>query len=85
MRKKKNFRKKKRFPKEQLEGLQVKVFHNDVEKALRVLKKKIKKSNLMLDIRKKEYYQKPSDVKRHKKQMAVLRNKYNVQKNENNY
>ena len=53
MRKKKNFRKKKRFPKEQLEGLQVKVFHNDVEKALRVLKKKIKKSNLMLDIEKK--------------------------------
>ena len=39
MRKRKNFRKKPR--EKQLEGLQVDVYNNNVEKALRILKKKV--------------------------------------------
>ena len=85
MRKKKNFRKKKRFPKEQLEGLQVRVFNNNVEGALKVLKKKIKQSNLFVELREKQYYRKPSEIKREKKNLAILRNKYKNKKTEKNY
>ena len=82
MKKRKNFRKK--YPKERLEGLQVKVYNNNVDGALRILKKKVKNSNLMLDLKKKTYYEKPSTLKRQKKNLAILRNKYAVQKEKNN-
>ena len=42
MRRKKNFRKK---PKDTAQGLSVTVFNNNVEGALKVLKKKVKNSN----------------------------------------
>tara|TARA_B100000287_G_scaffold277150_1_gene261137 strand:- start:1101 stop:1349 length:249 start_codon:yes stop_codon:yes gene_type:complete len=73
MKKRKHFRKK---PKDNARGLSVTVFNNNVEGALKVLKKKVKESNLFLDLRKKEFYEKPSAIRRHKKQMAKLRNKY---------
>ena len=82
MKKKKNFRRK---PKKELQGLQVEVYDGQVEKALRILKKKVKESNLFLDLRKKAYYEKPSKLRREKKNLAILRNKYNLQKEEKNY
>ena len=81
MRKRKNFRKK--YPKERLEGLQVKVYNNNVDGALRILKKKVKNSNLMLDLKKKTYYEKPSTLKRQKKNLAILRNKWAIEKENN--
>ena len=77
MRKRRNFRKK---PKDKAVGLSVTVFNNNIEGALKVLKKKVKESNLFLDLRKKEYYVKPSTIKREKKNLAKLRNKYKNQK-----
>ena len=47
---------------------------------LNILKKKIKASNLFVDLREKEYYTKPSEIKRHKRNLAKLRNKYAVEK-----
>ena len=84
MRKRRNFRKK---PKDTTQGLSVTVFNNNVEGALKVLKKKIKASNLFQDLREKEYYTKPSEIKRHKRNLAKLRNKYNIEKEKakNNY
>ena len=82
MRKRKNFRKR---PKDDSVGLQVKVFNNNVEGALKILKRKVKNSNLFQDLRKKEYYTKPSEIKRHKRNLAKLRNKYAIEKeNQNN-
>ena len=80
--KKKNFR---RRPKKELQGLQIEVYDGQVEKALRIFKKKVKESNIMLDLRKKSYYEKPSKVRREKKNLAKLRNKYNLQKEQKNY
>ena len=77
MKKRRNFRKK---PKDNSIGLSVKVYNNNVDGALRVLKKKIKASNLFIDLREKEYYTKPSEIKRHKRNLAKLRNKYAIQK-----
>ena len=85
MKYRKNFRKKKKYPKEELQGLQVRVFNNNVDGALRILKKKVKESNLFLDLRKKEYYVKPSEEKRHKRNLAKLRNKYKNEKEQKNY
>ena len=82
MRKKKNFR---RRPKKELQGLQIEVYDGQVEKALRIFKKKVKESNIMLDLRKKSYYEKPSKLRREKKNLAKLRNKYNLQKEQKNY
>ena len=81
MKKRKNFRRK---PKKQLQGLQVEVYDGQVEKAIRILKKKVKDSNLFIDLRKKEYYEKPSKIRREKKNLAKLRNKYNIQKEKEN-
>jgi ribosomal protein S21 len=61
-------------------GLYVKVYNNNVEKALKTFKRKVKNSNLMVDLKEKTYYKKPSQVKRHKKNLAKLRNKYKEQK-----
>ena len=77
MRKRRNFRKK---PKDNSIGLSVTVYNNNVDGALRVLKKKIKQSNLFQDLREKEQYTKPSEKKRHKRNLAKLRNKYAVEK-----
>ena len=82
MKKRKNFRRK---PKKQLQGLQVEVYNNEVEKAMRTLKRKVKDSNLFIDLRKNEYYEKPSRVRREKRNLAKLRNQYQVQKEKENY
>jgi len=82
MKKRKNFRRK---PKKDLQGLQVDVYDGQVEKAMRILKRKVKDSNLFIDLRKKEYYEKPSKLRREKKNLAILRNNYKVQKDKENY
>ena len=82
MRYKKNFRKKR--PKDNAVGLSVTVFNNNVDGALKVLKRKVKDSNLFVDLREKEYYTKPSEKKRHKRNLAKLRNHYAVQKEKEN-
>ena len=80
--KRKNIRKR---PKDDSKGLSVKVWNNNVEGALKVLKRKVKDSNLMLDLKKKAYYEKPSKKRREKKNMAILRNKYAIEKEKNNH
>ena len=82
MRRRKNFRKK---PKDDSKGLSVTVFNNNVDGALRILKKKVKNANLFQDLKKKEYYEKPSKIKREKKNLARLRNKYAVEKEKKNH
>tara|TARA_Y100001937_G_C7110480_1_gene327279 strand:- start:308 stop:559 length:252 start_codon:yes stop_codon:yes gene_type:complete len=83
MKKRRSFRKKK-F-KDDSQGLSVKVFNNNVEGALKILKKKVKNSNIMQDLREKQYYIKPSEKMRQKKNLQKLRYKYKNQKEQKNY
>ena len=84
MRKRNNFRKRK--PREnRLNGLQVKFYNNNIEGALKQFKKKVKESNLMLELKKKSYYEKPSKLRREKKNLAILRSRYNNIKEEKSY
>ena len=68
-----------------LEGLSVKVYNNNVEKALRKLKKMVKESKMLVELKEKQYYIKPSEKKRQKKNLQKLRYKYKNQKEQNNY
>ncbi len=80
MKYKKKFHKKRRPKQKQLEGLQVNVYNNNVEGALKVLKKKIKASNLFLDLKKKSFYKKKSERLREKRNLSKLRQKYQTLK-----
>ena len=77
MRKRRNFRKR---PKDNAVGLAVTVFNNNVDEALRRLKKKVKNSNMLQELRKKEYFIKPSIIKREKRNLSKLRAKYEIEK-----
>ena len=79
---KKNFRGKR--PKDNAVGLAVTVHNNNVEGALKILKRKVKNSDLIQDLRKREHFIKPSIIKREKHNLAKLRNHYAVQKEKNN-
>ena len=46
-----------------------------IDKALSILKKKVKESKLMVELREREFYKKPSDIRKEKKAKARLRNK----------
>ena len=66
-------------------GLVVKVYNNNVEIALKKLKRKVKDSNLFLELKEKSYFEKPSKIKREKKNLAILRQRYqSIKENENN-
>ena len=61
-------------------GISVKVYNNNIEKALKKFKKMVKDSNLMIELRDRKYYEKKSSEKRRKNGLANLRNKYRTQK-----
>jgi|TARA_B100000678_G_C18082789_1_gene451467 small subunit ribosomal protein S21 len=65
--------------------IEVNVKNNNIDKALRILKRKIKEDRLFVTLREREFYRKPSDIKREKKAKARLRNKYKVEKENNSY
>ena len=58
------------------------VRNNNVEKALRVLKRKIKKNGLMQELKDRQYYQKPSEKKRLAKKRGIARAKKEMKKRE---
>jgi|TARA_B110000444_G_scaffold249354_1_gene274354 small subunit ribosomal protein S21 len=47
-------------------SITVEVRGGNLEKAMRVLKKKVQKSGLIKEVRDRKYYQKPSEIKREK-------------------
>ena len=71
---------KKKRRNKQLNGLRVEVKNNNVEFALKKFKRMVKDSGLMLDLKNKAYYEKPSKKRREKKNLAKLRNKYQQRK-----
>ena len=71
--------------KREQKGLRVDVRNNNVEWALKKMKRMVKDSGMILELKKKSYYKKKSAEKREKKNMAKLRNKYNNEKEKNSY
>ena len=66
-------------------GLYVEVRNNNIEGALKKFKRMVKDSGLMLELKKRAYYEKPSIKQREKRNLAKLRNKYNQEKVKKDY
>ncbi len=56
-----------------MKAIQVKVFDNDLEKAMRILKKKIQNDGLFKRLKLKKSYEKPSEYRRRKQREALRR------------
>ena len=70
--------------KKPMQGLRIDVYNNNVEGALKKFKRKVKDSEMMLELKKRSFYKKPSELKREKRNLAKLRQKYKTIK-ENNF
>ena len=55
--------------------IEVTVRNGNVEKAMRVLKKKLLKDGMMRELKERQYYQKPSHEKREAKKQSIRRHK----------
>ena len=55
-------------------SIKVVVKNNNIEKALSIFKRKVKDSNLMFELREREFYKKPSAIKKEIKNKAKARN-----------
>ena len=60
--------------------LYVKVKHGQIEKALKIFKNRVKESGLLLELKEKAFYTKPSVKRRTERNLAKLRYKSNMPK-----
>ena len=67
----KMFEKKKRKRKKQSDVLFVDVTNKSVERAISEFKRKVKNSNLLKDLRDREFYEKPSVARRRRKKLRL--------------
>ena len=56
-------------------GITIEVRNNNIEKAIRVLKKKLTIDGQMKELKRRQYYQKPDAIKREKKKENIRRYK----------
>ena len=71
--------------KEKSRGLYVEVRNNNIEGALKKFKRKVKESGLMVELRDRQYYEKPSEKRRREKNLSKSRQKYKVIKEKKHY
>ena len=60
--------------------IEVQVRGGNLEKAMRVLKKKVMKEGIVKELRARQYYQKPSEIKREKKKEGIKNYKKKMKK-----
>ena len=71
--------------KREQKGLRIDVRHNNVEWALKKMKRMIKDSGVILELKKRSYFEKPSAVKREKKSAQAARYRYQAKKDKFSY
>ena len=64
-----------------MKEIQVKVYDNDLEKAMRILKKKIQNDGLFKRLKLKKAYEKPSEFRRRKQREALRRGRITAARN----
>jgi small subunit ribosomal protein S21 len=64
-----------------LRNIEVRVLDNDLEKAIRILKKKIQNDGLFKRLKLKKNYEKPSEYRRRKQREALRRQRISAAKN----
>jgi len=68
-----------------LKYIEVKVFENDLEKAMRILKKKIQNDGLFKRLKLKKSYEKPSERERRKQREALRRQRIAASRGRHGY
>ncbi len=68
-----------------LKNIEVRVIDNDLEKAMRILKKKIQNDGLFKRLKLKKSYEKPSEYRRRKQREAARRLRIAAQKRRYRY
>ena len=63
-----------------MRNIQVRVIDNDLEKAMRILKKKIQNDGLFKRLKLKKSYEKPSEHRRRKQREALRRQRIAIAK-----
>ena len=66
-------------------GLRVEVRNNNIELALKKMKRMVKDSGMMLELKKRSYYKKSSAEKREKKSAQAARYRYQDKKEKSFY
>lgn len=61
--------------KDEAKGLQVVVYNNDINKALRKFKKKVAEDGILQDLRKREFFESKGTKRRKEKEAAIRRYK----------
>ena len=61
-------------------SITVEVRGGNLEKAMRVLKKKVQKAGIVKEIKRRQYYMKPSEIKREKKKEGIKNYKKKIAK-----
>jgi small subunit ribosomal protein S21 len=61
--------------------LEIKVYHGNIEKAIKILKKKVQNDGLFKKLKEKRFYEKPSVKKKRKHKEALKRLKKKDNKN----
>ena len=64
-----------------MKDIEVKVFDNDLEKAMRILKKKVQNDGLFKRLMMKKAYEKPSEYRRRKQREALRRQRIAASRN----
>ena len=60
--------------------IEVQVRNGNLEKAMRVLKKKVAKEGIIKTLKEKQYFEKPSEIKRRKKKEGIKNFKKKMKK-----
>ena len=71
--------------KREQKGLRVEVKYNNVEWALKKLKRMVKDSGQILELKSRAYYEKPSAERREKQAAQAARYRYQAKKENNSY
>ena len=65
--------------------IEVQVRGGNLEKAMRVLKKKVQKEGIVKEIKRRQFYMKPSEIKREKKKEGIKIFKNKMAKLQNDF
>jgi len=65
------------------QGITVEVRGGNLEKAMRVLKKKVMREGIVKELRERSHYSKPSEIKREKKKEGIKNYKKKMKQREN--
>ena len=71
--------------KREQKGLRIDVRNNNVEWALKKLKRVVKDSGMILELKKRSYYKKPSAERSEKKAIQKARYRYQSEKEKSSY